>query len=457
MSNQFRKLSRRTVIKGGMSGLLAAPFVSPSALAQNMTFSPSERITIGCLGVGQMGRGHLNRLLRNPEVQVVAISDVDQWRLNDAKEQTESAYAANTKTGTYKGCAAYPDFRNMLERPDIDAIMVASQDFWHPLHTIMAARAGKDVYVEKAISVTLHEARAMVDAVRRYGRVCQGGFQQRSTREFRLAVQLAHMGALGRVNVIYCNGIGVSQHVNLAAEPVPPTLNWDMWLGPAPYQPFNNRYHHLGKPRVVVPWLGNRDFGIGTMSSTASHNLDIAQWALGMDESGPVEIIPQLAAHTGRETLTYKYANGAMVKSFKSTLDPKEDLIPEGWDPKKAVETFSVLIVGERGWVYAARQGVIDAYPKDLLALVDAQPVPAPIQGSMPNTHHQNWIESIRTRQRPVTDIETAARSTSVAILGAMALWTNRTLKWDPVKEAFIGDEEANRMRRRPLREPWVL
>lgn len=463
-----RTVGRRTILKQGV-GLLAAPWlISPRLNAA----PPSDRVAVGFIGIGMMGRGHLRRMVSNPNVQIVAVCDVDQWRVNDAKAQVETAYAGETKRGTYKGCTAYGDFRELLARPDIDAVLIATGDRWHGVLTVMAAKAGKDIYCEKPTSLTIHESRAMVNAVRRYGRVFQGGYQQRSVADFATAVDLIHNGRIGPLKNIFCNWFGTSTVVNLPEEAAPGTVDWDMWIGPSPWHPFNNRFHFVGEPKRVVPWDFNRDFAGGSITSNGVHHLDIAQWALGMDESGPVEIIP---ASPGTRIITYKYANGVTVQSFQSRLDPKLQDIPEGFDPATRF-MWEVLFVGTHGWILAGRQGPLKASRQEILADVKLTP-PEPLTtkpdaktgATSPQdlaeqlyrargyAHHDNWIQAIRMRQKPISDVESAGRSTCVGHLANIATWTGRTQKWDPIKEAFKDDDAANRLRQRAMRAPWTV
>jgi predicted dehydrogenase len=477
MSGPFQhRIGRRTLLKQGI-GVLAAPWILPPRVH---ALPPSERVSVGFIGIGMMGRAHLRRMVSNPEVQILAVCDVDQWRVKDAQAQVETAYAAETKRGTYKGCAVYSDFRELLARPDIDAVLLATGDRWHALLTTMAAKAGKDIYCEKPVSLTIHESRAMIDTVRRYDRVFQGGFQQRSTPDFATAVHLIQSGRIGPLKIIYCNWFGTSTVVNLAEEAAPSTVDWDMWIGPAPWHPFNSRFHFVGEPKRVVPWDFNRDFAGGSITSNGSHHLDIAQWAMGMDESGPTEIIP---APPGGRIITYKYANGVTVQSFQSRLDPKTQEIPEGFDPTMRFQ-WEILFVGEHGWIVAGREGPLKAYPAEILTGVNVSPSPPPApsaaapagRGADGRTgatspqelaeqlyrargyvHHDNWIQSIRMRQRPISHVESAARSTNVAHLANIATWTGRTQKWDPIKEAFLDDDTANRLRQRAMRAPWTI
>jgi predicted dehydrogenase len=477
MSSLFQgRVGRRTLLKQG-AGLLAAPWLlSPRVGAA----APSDRVTVGFIGIGMMGRAHLRRMVSNPDVQILAVCDVDEWRRKDAQAQVETAYAAEQKSGAYKGCAAYADFRELLARPDIDAVLIATGDRWHAVMSVMAAKAGKDIYCEKPVSLTIHESRAMVDTVRRYGRVFQGGFQQRSVRDFAIAVHLIHSGRIGPLKTIFCNWVGTSTVVNLQEDALPASVDWDMWIGPSPWHPFNNRFHFVGEPKRVVPWDFNRDFAGGSITSNGVHHLDIAQWAMGTDDIGPIEISAPGPEDTSK-VVTYKYANGVTVQSFPHFLDPKTQDVPEGFDVKMRF-MWEVLFVGEYGWIMAGRQGPLKASSPAILADVDVDnppeaPTPPPAGrgadakvGATPTrelaeqlyrargyTHHDNWIQSIRMRQRPISDVESATRSTNVAHLANISTWTGRPQKWDPIREAFIDDDEANRMRQRALRAPWTL
>ncbi len=413
--------------------------------------APSNRITLGFIGIGMMGRGHLRIFLNYPEAQVLAVCDVDRWRREDAKTTVEQVYAAGRTGGRYRGAEAYNDLRELLAREDVDAVIVATGDNWHGLATVLAAKAGKDVYCEKPISKTIREGRAMVEAVRRYGRVAQIGLQQRSTPEFIRACRLVRSGRIGEVKIVYVAFPGTSSNVNLPGEPVPEGLDWQQWLGPAPWRPFNGRFHRYGRPPRVVPWDFCRDFGGGNLTSNAVHAFDVVQWGLGMDQSGPVEIIPP---ETGRyPSLTYKYADGVLLQVVNWKLEKQKHLVPDGWDVGTRIENFGALYVGSEGWIHVGRAGYLKAYPAKILE----EPSGEPDGGHPVANHHQNWLDCIRSRQRPACDVAVGCRSTIVSHLGCIAHWTGRALKWDPVKEEFIGDEEANRLRSRAMRPPWRI
>jgi len=447
-SISHRRFSRHALL-GSAAAMATVPWVVPGAALGFGATAPSNRITLGFIGVGCMGRGHLWHFLHDPTIQALAVCDVDAWRRDNAQATVEKTYAAAKASGAYRGCAAYVDLRELLARSDIDAAVIVTGDRWHATATVLAAEAGKDVYVEKPLCLTIAEGRAMVEAVRRHGRVCQVGLQQRSSREFRIACQLVRDGALGKIGRIYTIFSQPSADVDLPAEPTPPTLEWDLWLGPSPWRAFNHRFHYLGQPLNVVPWEFCRDFGNGGISSGGVHAFDVVQWALGMDHSGPVEVIPP---ETGQyPELTYKYAGGEILHVVDGRMDRSRHTIPAGWDPMTPIQAFGALFVGEHGWIHVGREGYLTSHPASLVRDLPSQYTSLlAVQG-----HHSDFLDAIRTRRRPSCDVSIGHQSTILPILGCIARWTGRALKWDPAREAFIGDADANRMRCRTMREPW--
>jgi len=444
-----RKFLQRAAAVSAFSGFPS--LVRSSALGKDGAVAPSNRITLGLIGIGMMGQGHLGCFLQYGEDHVLAVCDVDQWRRENAKSTVERAYAARRPSGSYRGCAAYNDLRELLARRDIDAVVIATGDNWHATATILAAKAGKDIYCEKPISLTIRESRAMVETARRYERVFQSGLQQRSTPEFIKACRLVQNGQIGKVKIVYVIFPGTSSDASPPVEPVPEGLDWQMWLGPAPWRPFNGRFHRYGRPPHVVPWHFCRDFGGGNLTSNTVHAFDVVQWGLGMDESGPVEIVPP---ETGQyPSLTYRYANGVLLQVVNWKLDGQKHFVPKGWNVNTRIQNFGALFVGEKGWIHVGRQGYLTAFPREIIE----RPSPGTEHRSPVNNHHQNWLDSIKTRARPRCDVAIGCRSTIVSHLGCIAHWTGRTLKWDPLKEEFVGDDEANRLRSRAMREPWRI
>jgi hypothetical protein len=454
-----RQFLRRTA---RASGLIAVPWLIPaSARGANGTLPPSERITIGLVGRGAMGSGHLRVLLDRKDTHVLAVCDVDRSRREEGRRLADESYAATRASGTYRGCAAYNDYRELLARPDLDAVLLATPDHWHTLATIDAAKAGKDVYCEKPVSVTIQEGRRLVEAVRRSGCVFQTGTQYRSIPTIRQVCEFVRAGGLGQVKAAFTlwmkSGVPtlgdsyVPLDPTLPAEPVPEGLDWDLWVGPAMYRPYHSAYHRNPSPGVV-PWVFCDAFGVGAVTGYHSHAADVIQYALGMETSGPIEIIHP---SSGRfPTLTYRYANGVLLHHLDHWGQAKElyQAVPAG---ARLEGLFGGLFVGERGWITSmSGSGPVEGGPRQLLNEMQLRTREVAI-GS--NNHHANWLDSIRTRTYPSAHAEIGHRSASLGHLAIIAYRLGRSLKWDLAKEAFVGDEAANHLRARALREPWRL
>ena len=422
---QHWHLTRRGFLRGTGATLATAPWlISAAALGREALPAASARLTLGFIGVGGMGRGNLGAFMGFNEVQVVAVCDVDAKSSAAARDDVEKHYAQEKESGRWRGCAVYNDFREVLARDDIDAVCIATPDHWHAITAIEAATSGKDVYCEKPLSLTIREARAMATAVRRYGRVFQTGSQQRSSPEFRFACEMVRSGRIGKLVTINANVGGPSGDCYLPAEPVPAGLDWDMWLGPAPWRPFHSSIHPFN-------WRSFRDYSGGGMTDWGAHHFDIAQWGLDMDGSGPLEILPPSGKE--RPKLTYVYANGVTLTHG------------EGSD--------GVLFTGSDGRIEVNR-GHLKTWPDDLMK-TPTQPGEVHLYNS--RDHRGNFLDCIRSRQRPVCDVEIGCRSVTVCHLGNLAYWLNRPLRWDPAKEELVGDAEASRWLDRPRRAPWRL
>jgi predicted dehydrogenase len=431
---QMTHLSRRGFLRGTGATLAAAPWLIPAAaLAQEATPAASARITMGFIGVGGMGRGNLGAFMGFNEVQVVAVCDVDAKSAAAAREDVEKHYAAAKASGEWKGCAAYGDFRELLARDDIDAVCVATPDHWHALIAIAAAKSGKDVYCEKPMSLTIREARAMATAVRRYGRVFQTGSQQRSDHKFRFACELVRNGRLGRIDKIHVNVGGPPELCYLPAEPTPATLDWDLWLGPAPVRAYHHVLCPLDNYDTWPQWRSYWDFCGGGMTDWGAHHFDIAQWALGMDDSGPLEILPPEGSP--EKLLTYRYANGTRVFHGGASAEA------------------GVEIHGTEGRIGVDR-GVLVAKPESLLRTTWG---PHDVRLYESQDHVGNWLECIRTRRETICPALVGHRSVSVCHLGNLAYRLKRPLAWDPVRERVVDDASADRFLARPMRAPWVV
>ena len=420
-----RRFLQNTVVVGAAPYLLTQNALTRRAWAKEKGVAPNERLTLGHIGVGSQGSGLLGRFVGDASVQVLAVCDVDTTRREAAKARVEAQYAEATKSGSYKGFAAYNDFRDVLARDDIDAVVIATPDHWHAIIAIEAAKAGKDIFCEKPLSLTVAEARAMANATRRYGRVFQTGSMQRSMREFRIAAELVRNGRIGSIQTIHVNVGPTSSERYLPEQPIPAGFDWDMWLGPAPYMPFNaERVSFMG-------WRGTRDYSGGQMTDWGAHHFDIAQWALGMDGSGPIKITPP----NGKDVpmLTYEYANG--VKMF------------HGGDVN------GILFTGSEGKIEVNR-GHFKTWPDE----IGTTPLGSDdIHLEESRDHYANWLDCVKTRRKPIADVEIGCRSATVCHLGNIAYWTNQSFGWDPVSEKIIGNEQAARWLDRPKRAPWRL
>lgn len=444
------RVTRREALRRGIiaASAVASPLVVRSnVLGKDGATAPSNRITVGSIGVGCMGRGHFRILADNPRVQVVALADVDSWRRENETNVLKGMYGRRQPSGSFEGFKAYTDFRDVLARKDIDAVTIVTGERWHPAITVRAAAVGKDIYCEKPISLTIRQARTMAQTVRRHNVVFQTGLQQRNSPEYMKAFELVHAGRIGDVKLAYVNDSGVSGYQNLPAQPIPKgiTIDWDMWLGPCPEYPYNYAYHHAGEPKNVVPWSCNRAFGAGGMTSGLVHNLDSAHAGLRKDGEGPIAITPR--GVNGAPSLTFTYADGTRIVCA-TRLEPGKHIIPKGWNPQTPIQNFGVLFVGDKGWVHVERFGVLNCYPKNILdkPFSKAHSVKA---------NHEDWIDCIHSRRRPRADVEIGACSTILAHLGCIALWTGRALTWDPIEENFFNDSEANSLLARSSREPW--
>ena len=441
-------ISRRHFLKASILGSVAAPVLIPgSALGLNRSVSPGNRITLGFAGIGCMNRGHLYNSLHYEDAQVLAVSDPDQWRRDTGKAAVEAQYAKRKESGQFHGCDAYRGFHEMLDRPDIDGIVMAIGERWHGPGAVMAAKSGKDIFVEKPNAYTINEALAQIEVVRRHGVICQVGYQQRNWAHFEFVSRLVREGVLGKIRKIYIVHPDPAVEIELPAEPTPPTLDWDIWLGPAPWRPYHQRLHHLGHSTHVVPWDFCKDLGLGGLGSGGSHAFDLVHWGLGLDTSGPTKIIPP---HEQCPYATFQYPNGEVLQIAHGRLDPDHHEIPEGFDPISSLQLFGALFLGEKGWILVGRQGYLKCYPAEI-----AKDRPSRLEG--PRDHLRDWLDCVRLRKRPACDVEIGSHSTIAAILANMAHWLNRPLQWDAAKHEFINDDEANRLRSRAVREPWII
>ena len=418
-------LTRRDFLKraAGAGALLAAPmFVPARALGRDGFVAPSERIVMGAIGIGSRGQYDLSNALGEPDVQFVAIADIREIRRQAIKQMADEKY------GT-KDCAMYRDMRELLARPDIDAVLIATGDRWHTMASITAAKAGKDIYCEKPFSLTISESRALADTITRYSRVFQAGTQRRSIGNFILACELARTGKLGRLHTVHANTLApATKHDWLPAETEPPQneVDWDMWLGPCPWRPFNSAYVRGG-------WRGFFDFHGGGILEWGSHTVDLCQLANGADATVPVEYEPNPDGCVAR------YANGVKLV-MRST----------GW---LGLGTCSVRFEGDEGWVETGDNGDMQASSPSLLTLRSFRRE----RGTDSGGHMRNFLDCVKSRALAASNADVSANSHIASHAAYIAWQLGRKLTFDPVKEEFVGDEAANRMRARAMREPWRI
>jgi len=487
------RTTRRQFLGGtaALAGIAAAPCIIPaSALGTDGNVAPSERIAVGLIGHGLMGSGHVRRLAGDREVQLLAVCDVDRRRREDGTRRVEESYAAKRPSGTYRGCAAYNDYRELLARSDVDAVVIVTPDHWHTLQAIDAAKAGKDIYCEKPISITVRQGRRLVEAVRRYSRVFQTGTQYRSIPTIRQVCEFVRAGGLGRVKSVFAlwsslaGSLGAARFkpyakmidfeksrrsyapldFALPGEPVPDGLDWNLWVGPALWHPYNGVYHTNPSPGVV-PWAFAEDFGAASVTWHHSHSADVIQYALGAENSGPVEFIHPSSGEY--PTLTCKYANGTLLHLVDRWAMVK-DVYKAVPATARLAGNFGGVFVGERGWITSMSVGgPVEGGPEEIFEQMKLRTRQVNIGE---NGHHANWFDCIRTRRQTSCSEEIGHRAASLGHLTIIAHKLGRSLKWDPAREEFLGDPRfcgerlarakagaANRLCIRAMRAPWRI
>jgi len=433
--SKHRRVSRRTFLKHTATAAgVAAPYIlRPGVLAAAGKPGANDRVGLGLIGTGRRGDQMLGDMRRvtaqRGEAQIIALSDIWPKKCHDYIKKYEEK--TGKKGGTY---AIVQDYRKLLESKDIDGVIVTTCDHWHALPTIHACQAGKDAYGEKPMTLTIREGRVMIDAVRKYKRVFQTGSQQRSMKRNRVGCELIRNGLLGKVHTVICQVYPSSKPCSahkLPEEPVPEGMDWDMWCGQTPPRPFSwHVYLTYNKPG----WQWLRPFSGGLTTNWGAHGLDMVQWALGTDDTGPVEVIPEGNKHNSPVTL--KYAGGVVVK----LCDPKA---PIGGG----------IFIGEKGKL-SMNRGKWHTEPKELATQPPKDPK---VKLYWSDNHLQNWIDCIKSRKRCVADVEIGHRSATVCHLIGIARRLGRKLRWDPARELFVGDTEANALIDRPKRKPYDL
>lgn len=408
----------------------AAPLCVPRRALGRGAPAPSERITLGVIGYGPRCAAILPHFLMFDDVQCVAVSDCRADRIAAAKQ------AVNTHYGN-QDCSSHTDFRELLERADLDAVLIATGDRWHTPLSILAARCGKDIYCEKPVSLTIGESRAMADTVARYGIVYQAGHQRRSVGSYRFQVELARRGLLGQLQTIICQ---VWEGPTIGSDrpsPVPEGLDYDMWLGPTPWHPY--------VPAYVNGWNYFWDTGGGPIIGMGCHYTDIAQWGLERDDTGPVlyEGTATWKPEAFSETpvtadCTCTYADGVKIALRSSG---------------RFADRY-IRFVGSEGWVQVDDEtNAVTAEPQSLLRERES----FASGWAQTGDHVRNWLDCIKSRAKPICHAESAHRATAICHAANIGLRLGRTLKWDPAAERFLDDDQANSMLTRAMRAPWAM
>jgi len=443
-ARQKREPTRRQFLKRAAAAAActtAAPYVVTSGALGAGTIPPaSERITLGHIGVGGQGSGLVEYgFLPLDDAQCVAVCDPFESRRDNIAKRIDERYAKRIGMGSYKGCAKYNDFRKLLARDDIDAVVVATPDHWHVPISMAAVRAGKDLYVEKPLGLSLAEDRAVRDAVNRFGNVFQYGTQQRSSRAFRFACELVRNGRIGRLHTIEATCEGSAEGGSTEPIPVPQGFDYSMWLGPAPMAP-------LTYDRCIARDYLKRggwyisDYALGFIAGWGAHPLDIAQWGNDTDHTSPVEYEGTGTFPTEGlfDTATSwdiwcRYSNGVKLH-FKSGV-------------------HATRFIGTEGWVKVNRNGIWTNPASLLKSAID----PDEIHLYESRNHQHNFLDCVRSRSATISPVNAAVRSDTISHLSDIAIRTGRTIVWDPEKEEIIGDRGASALLGRSYREPWHL
>ncbi|MGD0262486.1 MAG: Gfo/Idh/MocA family oxidoreductase [Verrucomicrobiota bacterium] len=457
--NKHLQVSRRQFLKTSLAGAAGAavlPTIVPASVLGKD--APGNKIQIGQIGCGRIGHTmDMPGFLKQDRARIVAVCDLDSKRLQHAKTFVEGAYAKKANSDKAVAVKTYGDYRELLKDPQVDAIAVSTPDHWHAEPVIAGALAGKDIYVQKPFAMTLVEGRAVSDIVRARKCAFQIGSQQRSESQFRLAVELVRNGRIGQLRTVKVGLPVDSSGGNEQEMPVPPNLNYEMWLGATPKVPYtDDRVHPQNSINDRPGWLRIDSYCLGMITGWGAHHVDIAHWGMNTEYTGPIEIegkaeFPKQGLWNvhGPYHIEAKYANGITM-----IIDNKFN--------------NGIRFEGADGWIFVTRRSgkvtasdPVSAFGKALDAsdpkILNSKIGPNEYHSHPSNEHHGDWLASIQTRQPAATNPEQAHRSTSACILGWISMKLGRNLRWDPVKEAFAGDDQANAMLSRPQRAPYGI
>lgn len=420
-----RKFIKRTALAVG------AFTIVPRFVLGNGYVAPSDKINLGFIGLGKQSSGLARAFTENTAAQIVAGSDV--WTTKNAwfKKHVEKVYADKRKQTGYNGVSTTGDYKALLARPDIDAVIIATPDHWHAIQAIAAMKAGKDVYCEKPMTLTIKEGIDMVKTTKKTGAVLQVGSMQRSWQKFQKAVELVSKGYIGEVTKVLVNVGDPAIPFNMASEEIPKEVDWNTWCGPAPMLPYNNRISPPTSEEFFPDWRKFKETGGGILTDWGAHMFDIAQWGLGMDRSGPVRFEPP--------------KDRSAVRGMRMIYENGIEMIHEDFGRK-----WGVRFIGSEGTLDISR-GYLETNPANILT-AELESSKTVLDESRGN-HYQNWFDAIKNRSQPICDVEIGHRSASIGNICNIAYELGRPLDWNPEKEKFIGDKEANKMKKRKYRK----
>jgi hypothetical protein len=429
--------SRRSMLQRSTltaTAALAAPAIIPaSALGRNGFTAPSERITCGMIGFGIMMAGHFNYMLSRHDIQVLAVCDVEREKREKAQKRVEETYSQRFGSGSYKACEAYNEHELITNRNDIDVCFIITPDHWHVPMSLDAIRNGKDVYVEKPMTLTVKEGRILSDAVRRHGAILQVGSQQRSENSFGRAAEMVRNGWIGKVHTVYTWLGDFPPGKDYPAQPIPEGFDYDRWLGPTPWRPYNIE---RVKGCYGGGWRSFWEYGGRKNGDWGAHHYDIIQWALDMDHSGPTFFFPK--GYNGSNYQGYTYENGPTILR----------------DHPRDKTNSMIEFHGEDGIIGCGRGGQLVTFPADLK---NRPLTPSDTPLATTRGHHDNFFDCVKTRKQPIAHVEIGHRTSTICHLSAISERLDRPIKWDPKTETIIDDAQANRWLDRPRRAPYSL
>ena len=440
-----RRFLKRSALLAGAA--VSGPLIVPGrVLGLDGATSPANRITIGFIGTGRQAcHANIPGFLHEDDAQAVAVCDVDAWRMEEARKQIDAFYAQDQPSGNFKGCATFRDWRDLLARKDIDAVMISTPDHWHVPMAIAAVEAGKDIACEKPLTRSIAEGRKLADLVAQQQRVFRTDSEYRSRKFYFHGVEVVRNGKLGKLQRVIT---AMRPDPTLPAQPdmpVPPELNYDMWLGPAPEAPYTEkRVHTPHDTRKRPGWMCIRDYDDGMLANWGAHLNDIALWAMNADRTGPVSV-----SGTGQYPPAGNLWN--VIQTFEVHFTFAHDVLLTSKTDRSAYVRFE----GSDGWIQINDSGPMNADPKSLLTW---KPGPDDVALPYKRSEKRDFLDAVKSRGRTQEDAETGHRVTTLCHLGLAAIDLHRTLRWDPAKEQVVSDDEANkRLQPKPYRRPWTL